>query len=59
MWKDYQRALEDFNKVNVLEPNNAIILRRCGNVKRMLTDYQGTLEDLDKVDFLEHKLEFK
>jgi tetratricopeptide (TPR) repeat protein len=59
MSKDYQGAFEDFNKVNVFEPNNAIILRRRGNVKRMLMDYQRNLEDLNKVDFLEHKLEFK
>jgi hypothetical protein len=51
--KDYQRSLEDLDKADVLEPNNAFTLRCHGNVKRMLEDCQGALEDLDKVDVLE------
>jgi endonuclease I len=39
MLHDYQQALENLNKGNVLEPNNAIILWRCGHVKRMLKDH--------------------
>ncbi len=39
MLKDYQRASEDFNKANVLEPNNAFIFRIRGNVKNMLKYY--------------------
>jgi tetratricopeptide (TPR) repeat protein len=50
---DYQGALEDLNKADVLEPNHAFTLRTRGVVKRMLKDYQGALEDLDKVDVLE------
>jgi len=45
--------LEDFDEVDVLEPNNAIILQSYGAIKMMLHDYQGALEDLDKVDVLE------
>jgi hypothetical protein len=33
MLEDYQGALEDLNKVDVLELNDVIILRWCGNVK--------------------------
>jgi tetratricopeptide (TPR) repeat protein len=45
--------LEDLDKVDVLEPNNASTLKNHGNVKKMLKEYQGALEDLDKVDVLE------
>jgi hypothetical protein len=45
--------LEDFNKVDVLEPNNAFTLGSRGNVKKMSEDCQGALEDLDKADVLE------
>ncbi len=44
--------MEDFDKVDVFEPNNAFTLQTCGEVKRMLDDYQGALEELDKVDAL-------
>ncbi len=47
--KDYQRALEDFHKVDVLKPKNAKIFY----VKNILEDYQRTLEDLGNVDVLE------
>jgi hypothetical protein len=30
MLKDYQGASEDFDKANVLEPNNVFILKTCG-----------------------------
>jgi tetratricopeptide (TPR) repeat protein len=53
MLEDYQGTLEDLDKANVLEPNNAFFLRSCGEVKRNLKDYQGALEDLDKADVLE------
>jgi tetratricopeptide (TPR) repeat protein len=45
--------LEDFDKADVLEPNNAFTLQRRGDVKRMLKDYQGALEDLNKANVLE------
>ncbi len=53
MLHDYQGALEDLDKVDVLEPNNAFTLQRHGEMKIMLKDYQGALEDLDKADVLE------
>jgi tetratricopeptide (TPR) repeat protein len=53
MLKDYQGALEDLDKADVLEPNNASTLRSRGCVKMMLKDYQGALEDLDKANVLE------
>jgi tetratricopeptide (TPR) repeat protein len=53
MLYDYQGALEDLNKADVLGPNNAFTLRTRGYVKHMLYDYQGALEDLDRVDVLE------
>jgi len=52
MLDDYQGALEDLDKANVLKPNNAFTLRSRGAVKKMLHDYQGALEDHDKVDVL-------
>jgi tetratricopeptide (TPR) repeat protein len=53
MLKDYQGALEDLNKADVLEPNHAFTLKNRGEVKQMLEDYQGALKDLDKVDVLQ------
>jgi len=53
MLEDYQGALKDLHKVNVLETNNAFILQSRENVKKMLKDYQGPLEDLNKVNALE------
>jgi hypothetical protein len=45
--------LQNFNNIDVLESSNAIILQRCGDVKRMLKDYQGIFKDHHKVDVLE------
>jgi len=53
MLKDYEGALEDFDKAHVLEPNNAYILSNRGDAKRMLKDYEGALEDFDKAHVLE------
>jgi len=50
--EDYQGALEDLNKANVFEPNDASTLSARGNVKRQMEDYQGALEDLEKADVL-------
>jgi len=50
---DSKGALEDFDKADVFEPNNAFTLRTRGEVERMLNDYQGALEEFDKVDVLE------
>ncbi len=56
--KDYQGALEDFDKVDVFEPNNAFTLNSRGGVKNMLKDYQGTMEDFDKVNVLDSNIVF-
>ncbi|KAH9547401.1 hypothetical protein CY35_11G032700 [Sphagnum magellanicum] len=53
MLHDYQGALEDLDKADVLQPNKACILKIRGDVKRFLKDYQGALEDLDKADVFE------
>ncbi len=52
MLNDYQGALEDLDKADVFDSNNASTLKSRANVKYMLHDYQGALEDLDKVNFL-------
>jgi tetratricopeptide (TPR) repeat protein len=49
--KDYELILQDLDKANFLEPNNAFILQSRGDVKNMLKDYQGTLENLNKANF--------
>jgi hypothetical protein len=36
MLDDYHGTLKDFDKVDVLEPNNAFTLKRHGDVKKML-----------------------
>jgi tetratricopeptide (TPR) repeat protein len=53
MLDDYRGALEDLDKADVIEPNNAFTLKNRGDVKRMLKEYRGALEDLDKADVLE------
>ncbi len=45
--------MEDFDKTDVLELNNAFTLESHGVVKRMLKDYQGALEDPNKAHVLE------
>jgi len=50
---DNQGTLEDLDKADVLEPNNAFTLMTRGFVKYMLNDYQGALEDFDEADVLE------
>jgi tetratricopeptide (TPR) repeat protein len=52
MLEDYQRALQDLDKVNVLEPNNAFTLQCCGDVEKILKDYQRALKDIDMLMFL-------
>jgi hypothetical protein len=39
MLEDCQGALEDLDKADVLELNNAFIFKWCGDVKRILKDY--------------------
>jgi hypothetical protein len=44
MLHDYQGALENLDKADILEPNNASTLSSRENVKYRLDDYQGALE---------------
>jgi len=53
MLKECQGALEDLDKADVLEPNNAFTLMSCARIECKLDDYQGALEDLDKANVLE------
>ncbi|CAK9860442.1 unnamed protein product [Sphagnum jensenii] len=53
MLDDYRGALEDLDKADVLEPNNAFTLKYRGDVKRTLKEYKRALEDLNKADVLE------
>jgi len=53
MLDDNKGALEDLDKVDVLEPNNAFTLTNRARVKYMLKEYQRALEDLDKANVLE------
>jgi len=46
MFLDYQGTLENVDKVDILQPNNAFILRTRAKVKKMLDEYQKALEDL-------------
>jgi hypothetical protein len=41
--------LEDLDKAHVFEPNNALTLNNCADVKKMFKYYGGILKDLDKV----------
>ncbi len=52
MLDDYHGTLKDFDKVDVLEPNNAFTLKRRGDVKKMLQDYHEALEEFDKANVL-------
>jgi tetratricopeptide (TPR) repeat protein len=45
--------LEDLDKANDVEPNNAFTLGHRGDVKRMLKDFQGALEDLNMAHVLD------
>ncbi|CAK9877011.1 unnamed protein product [Sphagnum jensenii] len=53
MLEDYRGTLEDFDKADVFDPNNAFTLQGDGDVKRKLKDYQGALEDLNKANVLD------
>jgi hypothetical protein len=48
MLEDYQGTLEDFDKANVLGPNNVIILKTHGIIKSLLNDYKKTLKGLNE-----------
>ncbi len=55
--KDYQGALENLDKVHVLEPNNVFLVTMHGNVKGTLKDYEITLEDLEKANFFNETMQ--
>jgi uncharacterized protein HemY len=44
MLDDYQRALENINKVHHLQPNDHLILQIQKTFKWMLNEYQPTME---------------
>jgi hypothetical protein len=50
--------LEELDKVDIINPNDAFILNIHGYVKNILKDYQGSFKDFDKVDVLEPKNAF-
>jgi hypothetical protein len=56
--QDCQGALEDLNEVNVLEPNDASILKLQIHVQQNLHEHQGSLEVLDKVDVFARSYSF-
>lgn len=53
---DYEGAIEDFNKVIALKPDDYHTYLKRGLAKQYIADYQGALEDFDKA--LELKPEF-
>jgi tetratricopeptide (TPR) repeat protein len=53
MLKEYEGALEDLDKANVLELNNTFTLTIHGDFQHMLDDYQGASETIDKVHHLQ------
>jgi serine/threonine protein kinase len=53
MLKDYQGALNDLDKSDVLEPNNVFTLMNYATIKYMLDDYQGALDTMNKVHHLQ------
>jgi hypothetical protein len=55
---DYQKALHDLDKANVLEPNNACILIVQSYTQWHINIYQLALENLDNVDVLQHQNEY-
>lgn len=50
---DFEGALHDLYRANMLEPNNPSTLRYCGIVKFYMKDYKGALKDLDHSNELE------
>jgi hypothetical protein len=45
--EDYEETLQDLVQVNILQPNDAFILKTWGKVKQMLKDYEGILQNSD------------
>jgi tetratricopeptide (TPR) repeat protein len=49
---DYQGALEDLTKSDLLKPNDTFTLRALGAAKSALGDHRGALESLNSADLL-------
>jgi hypothetical protein len=52
MSDDYQGALKDLDKVDVLEPNNESTLKTRANVKYMLVTIKEPCKNLTRLMFL-------
>jgi hypothetical protein len=50
--------LEELDKVDIIDLNDAFILNSHGYVKNILKDYQKSFKDFDNVDVLEPKNAF-
>jgi len=53
MIEKYANALEDLNKANELQPNNAVTLRICGKVRLLMDKFANALEDFNKANEFE------
>ena len=54
--KNYQAALNNYNKGIEIDPNNVLLYMYRGSLRYFhLKDYQGALDDHDKIISLEHK----
>jgi L-lysine 2,3-aminomutase len=43
VFKEVKRAFKDLDKANIFKPNNAFILKTCGDVKNMLKKLSQSL----------------
>ena len=53
--KDYQRAIEVYNKAIEINPNFAKAYAERGSVKVLIKDYKGGIQDLNKAIELDIK----
>ncbi len=51
--KDYEGALMDFDKANIIERNDATNLKIQGCLKRKLEDYQGAFLNFNEAKVLQ------
>ncbi len=49
-------TLEDFDKANVFEANNAFTLKSCGYLKMMLKEYKEAWKTLTRPMFLDQTM---
>jgi tetratricopeptide (TPR) repeat protein len=57
--EDYEGALEDLDKVDVLDPNYLVTLTVYAHTNWSLNKYEATLEAMDKLHFLEPNDDFR